>query len=296
MNWILIVVVAVALCSASCSHLRLLQKGVSDTLRPTGERIGTLACREITESSGIACSRVNKNILWTHNDSDNAPTLYAFNLKGEDLGRFTVMGAQNVDWEDMASYRKGRDSFLVISDAGDNLEQRPFYTLYVVEEPYVNPRKRNVKGVAQVTRKIDFQFDDGPQNCEAIAVDPETEIVYLVSKHGRAGCKIYELPIPAEPVAVPVTAKTVLKTDLCDTTAMDISGDGRKAILLTYTEAYAFTRQKGESWAQAFSLKPAPVEVPFRKQGESVAYDMDGKVLYLTSEGDASPLLVVDAP
>ena len=170
MNWILIVVMAVALCSASCSHLRLLQKGVSDKLRPTGERIGTLACEGITESSGVACSRVNKNVLWTHNDSDNAPVLYAFNPKGEDLGQFTVMGAQNVDWEDMASYRKGRDSYLVISDAGDNLEQRPFYTLYVVEEPYVNSRKRNVKGVAQVIRKI-----SGGHMCSAREPPASTE-------------------------------------------------------------------------------------------------------------------------
>ncbi len=294
MNWILIVVVAVAFCSASCSHLRLLQKGVSDTLRPKGERIGTLACSEITESSGMACSRVSKNVLWTHNDSDTSPTLYAFNLQGEDLGRFNVIGAQNIDWEDMASYRKGRDSFLVISDAGDNLEKRPFCTLYVVKEPYVNPRKRNAQGVAQVIRKIDFQFDDGPQNCEAIAVDPESEIVYMVSKHGHGGCSIYELPIPEEPMATPMTAKTVLQTDLCDTTAMDISADGRKAILLTYTEAYEFVREKGESWVQAFSRKPALVEVPFRKQGEALTYDIEGKALYFTSEGVASPLLAID--
>jgi hypothetical protein len=40
------------------------------------ERLGTLP-DELAESSGVAVSRTQPGVLWSHNDSGDGPTLYA---------------------------------------------------------------------------------------------------------------------------------------------------------------------------------------------------------------------------
>src|SRR5678815_6027173 len=51
----------------------------------------------VKESSGIAASHFNTNILWTHNDSGGGPFVYAFDRQGKHRGVWRVTGAQAVD-------------------------------------------------------------------------------------------------------------------------------------------------------------------------------------------------------
>ena len=73
-------------------------------------------------------------------------------------------------------------------------------------------------------------------------------------------------------------------------TAMDVSPDGRRAVVLTYGNAYEFVRSENEDWAAAFAREPRPIRMPLRIQGESICYGPDGKTLYLTSEKLPTPL------
>ena len=73
-------------------------------------------------------------------------------------------------------------------------------------------------------------------------------------------------------------------------TAMDISPDGRRAVVLTYGSAYEYSRGEDEDWAQALSRPPRELVMPARRQGESICYGLDGKTLYLTSEKLPTPL------
>ena len=41
-------------------------------------------------------------MLWSHNDSGDAPTLYAIDLKGTLLAKVAVLDAVAIDWEDIA--------------------------------------------------------------------------------------------------------------------------------------------------------------------------------------------------
>src|SRR5262249_9269918 len=58
--------------------------------------------QSIRESSGIAASRRNAGVFWTHNDSGDGPFIYAFDRQGKHRGVWRVAGAGAVDWEDMA--------------------------------------------------------------------------------------------------------------------------------------------------------------------------------------------------
>src|SRR6185295_4584513 len=84
--------------------------------------ITTIKEKSITESSGLAASRTAPGAYWTHNDSGDGPFIYAFDTRGNMLGIFRVTGANNRDWEDIATGPGPRPnhSYLYIGDTGDN--------------------------------------------------------------------------------------------------------------------------------------------------------------------------------
>ena len=258
-----------------------------------GRQLATLANPAIRESSGLACSRLLPDVFWTHNDSGDAPRLYAFNLKGEDLGTYKITGAKAVDWEDIASFQKDGRSFLLIGDIGDNASQRKIYTLYMVPEPRLDPRKRGAAGRTEPAHPIDFRYEDGPHNCEAVAIDPTTMTVYLVVKVLGFEAKVYALPLRGSLRGSTLVARAIGTLRLSVASAMDISPDGLRAIVLTYGDAYEYVRCSDETWAQAFARPGRALRMPPRAQGESICYGSDGKTLYLTSERVPTPLLQV---
>jgi len=258
-----------------------------------GRELCKLANAEIYESSGLACGRRNRNVFWTHNDSGGGRYIFAFNSKGEDLATYRLQGAINRDWEDMASCTLDGRSFLLIGDIGDNSEWRDDCTIYVVPEPPVSPKKRGVQGEVRVAMAIDFRYEDGPHNCEALAIDPTTRTILIVTKSPRAKCRVYALPLPRRASRDVLVARAIAAPKVPAATAMDISPDGLRAVILTYANAYEYTRRPGEKWSAAFSRQPRILRMPPRRQGESICYGPDGKTIYLTSEGAPAPLLEV---
>lgn len=258
-------------------------------------KVATLANQKICESSGLAPSRLKGGLFWTHNDSGDGPRIYAFNSEGEHLAVYTVTGAAARDWEDMASVRAGGKSLLLIGDIGDNRRSRKTCTLYVVPEPAVGTKERPVDGQVRVGQKIEFAYADGPRDCEAVAVDATSGTIYLVSKEGLK-CGVYALPWPRAgtgSAATPLAARRIASIKIPPAVAMDMSPDGRRAVVLTYGDAYEFARVATETWADAFARKPRKLAMPRRNQGESICYGPDGKTLYLTSEFAPTPLLEV---
>ena len=88
-------------------------------------------------------------------------------------------------------------------------------------------------------------------------------------------------------------AKPVATLTIPTTSAMDISPDGLRALVLTYGDAYEYTRQAGEDWSRGFARQPRVIKMPARRQGESACYGPDGVTIYLTSEKTPTPLIEV---
>ena len=257
-----------------------------------GKEIARLANPAVTESSGLAANRRRDGVFWTHNDSGDKPVIYAFNSKGEDLGFYLIKDARAADWEDMASFAIGKKCFLLIADVGDNQARRKSCTLYFVAEPAVRARRERPVSVPVAVR-VDFTYEDGPHNCESVAVDPVRKEILLVSKTGGGACKAYVLPLPKKKVVNNAVAKAVGTLRIPTTTAMDVSPDGLRVVVLTYGDAYEYTRKKDEDWKAAFARAPRTIKMPRRAQGESICYGRDGRTLYLTSEKAPCPLLQV---
>lgn len=265
-----------------------------------GRELAKLACKEINESSGLAAGRANKGVFWTHNDSGSAAKLYAFGAKGEHLATLRVTGATARDWEDMASFSLGRRHFLLIGDVGDNNAARDRCCLYIVPEPRLQPGKRGQERSVKPLQTIHFRYEDGPHNCESVAIDPGSRTIYLVSKKSGRACKLYALDWPARLGRSELVAKPVASLTIPTTTAMDISPDGLRMVVLTYGNAWECVRRPKEGWVDALARAPRQIRMPRRVQGESICYGIDGKTLYLTSEckgkNSASPSPLLEVP
>lgn len=253
-------------------------------------KLANLANKAITESSGIACSRNQPGVFWTHNDSGNDARLYAFDRKGRDLGSCLLDGVEAFDWEDIASYTLDGKNYLLVGDIGNNGLNADVQLLHLVEEPPLDPQSGLKVKRVPVVQTIHLAYEDKPRNCEALGVDPVTRTVLLVSKEKKPESHVYALAWPKGDPKKVHTARKIATLKLPLVTGMDISPDGRRAVVGTFRHGYEFHRGAGEDWAAAFARKPVEIELPERVQGEAICYGPDGKTLYLTSERRPTPL------
>ena len=256
---------------------------IGDVVYGVPQQIATLANQKIRESSGLAASRVERGLFWTHNDSGDEQRIFAFDAAGRDRGEFRIPQAQASDWEDMASVLIDGKPYLILADIGDNARRRESCALYVIKEP--TSQKKTIK-----TRKIRFRYQDGPRDCESVAIDPVSKHIFLVTKAFVIRNPIYQLAWPDLDSDDVLVARRIGSVRLTLVTAMDIAADGRRTVMVTYGNAYEFQRRGEESWRDAFARSPSLIEMPQRRQGETICYGQDSRTLYLTSEMTPTPL------
>ena len=266
------------------------------------ERTGYLPS-SLGESSGVAVSRRQEGVLWSHNDSNNENRLYAINLQGVELATFRVQGAENRDWEDIAigpCPRRNGDC-LYIADTGDNLHRRETVSIYVIPEPEISSSDRGLLGDTEHIQKIDLRFEDGPQDVEAMAVGPRGEIL-LVTKGRRTPIHTYvisrlQLLVGPETIARSKIDSGIQRLQMLGrwVTGGAISPSGKRVVLRTYTELFFYT------YDESGSLMPQsdPCFIGASEpQGEGVDF-LDENTVILTSEtltGRPGPITLVRCP
>jgi hypothetical protein len=223
-----------------------------------------------------------------------ARLLYAVGIDGADLGTFRVEGAKNFDWEALASFRWQDTAYLLIADVGDNWEQRQTVTLYVVKEPVITATGIDSGRVATIAWQIRFTYEDGPLDCEAVAVDAARQRVFLLSKR-RLTPVLYELALqPIDQDTIAVAHRLTAVPHFNWPTAMDLTPDGLSAVVLTYNNGYLFKRRQNEHWPNAFKRKPQRLRFDRLFQQEAVSFGFYGKSVFVTSERIPAPLVRID--
>jgi len=71
----------------------------------------------------MAFSGQQDNLLWVINDSGNDATLFAITTRGNTIASYEI-ATDNRDWEDLAQFNVNGESFLLITDIGDNLRNQ----------------------------------------------------------------------------------------------------------------------------------------------------------------------------
>jgi hypothetical protein len=266
---------------------------------------GSLEAPPKQEASGVAASRRAKDILWTHDDSGGAPVLYAIDTAGKKRGSIRVTGVKNEDWEDVAGFSREGKPWLLVADTGDNDAKRDTVRVHVLEEPLTAQLKPTADLEVAPTYSLRIRYEDGPRDCESVAVDAIEGAIYLLTKRD-APPRLYRVPLGAsrekQVVArylgpVPELAGTspidtlfkhVAGKRAAWPTGFDISSDGRLAVVLTYGAPVVFARQGKEPWAETFKREPTRLLFHGLPQAEGVCFAGDGSAIYVVSETTAA--------
>ena len=256
------------------------------------------------ESSGLAVSRRKAGLLWIANDSGNGPDLYLAGTDGSYQGTLHINRAANIDWEDLDSFFWNGVPWLLVADTGDNGARRNFCTIYLLPEPSIPDSGQIAEAVP--AGMIVFRYEDGPRDCEAVAVDPASEKILLISKRTNPPV-LYEIPLRlgksgeiqiAKRIGV-VHVERPLESPMVpygnQPTGLSISPDGSQAAVLTYYGVFLFRHQNGEAWEKTFSRKPEMLAPHRQKQAEAITFSRDGKTIFVLSEGTTPPIVTYRA-
>lgn len=268
-------------------------------------KIANLKNPAINESSGLAASRLNPKVYWTHNDSGDGPLVYAFDSTGESRGVFRVAGAQARDWEDMAigpGPERGK-SYLYLGDIGDNNEVREEMVVYRVVEPTLTAAdktstklKPRTTGPAEAIR---LRYPDGKHDAETLLVHPTSGNLYVVTKIMLRNASVYVATAPLSAGQV-ITLKRIGEIKIPSLlggvlTGGSISPDGRRVAFCDYMQGYEAELPAGsKNFDDIWKQKITSFNLGQREQGEAITYRSDGKALLATSEGKSPPLYQVE--
>ncbi len=249
--------------------------------------IARLPAGAALESSGIVRSRRHEDLLWSLNDSGNAPRLYALHRDGSPYLKteepqtpgVLIEGAKNVDWEDLATFADGT---LIIADLGNNQNARQDLALYFVPEPDPTAAR------SAPARRFPVRFPDQasfppPANalnfdCEAVFVADGQ--VYCLTKHrSDARTKLYRLDNPRE--------NEINTLSLVDdfeiggkVVAADYDESGRRLLVLTYRTVWLFEREAPGSSFFRGRISRRDFALP---QSEAICF-ADGETAFMTDE------------
>jgi hypothetical protein len=237
-----------------------------------------------TELSGLARSRTQRDVLWSHNDSGAGPELYGLRTDGRVAAYPQVAGAQAVDWEDIATGPGAHGSaVLYIGDIGDNAAARPTIDVYRVAEPKVGD------AVTAQAARLTLRYPDRPHDAEALLVDPIRGDLVVVTKF-IGGARAYRTSARARAGTYTLTAGP--SVDLSFVTAGDVSADGRVVVLRGYDRVGVWVRRGRERLTTTLARAPcaSPTSLIGEGQGEAIALDRRGTSFVTVPEGSPATL------
>jgi hypothetical protein len=246
----------------------------------------------LTEASGVAASRNNANVLWTHNDSGNPAVIYAIDTFGRLLGKYNLPG--NVDNEDIAigPGPVTNVSYIYVGDIGDNTATRANIKIYQIPEPavygrqYTNPPTITPKGA----RTITLNYPDGPRDAEALMVDSVTGDLFIFTKESPT--RMYT----ASKALLDTTSSfglTFVQTVIIGfPNAADISSSGNEIVLRNENFARLWLRANGQDVPTALAGTAIPIPVTGTPNGEvngeAIGFDAVGRGYFTLSDSSVT--------
>jgi hypothetical protein len=260
----------------------------------------------LDEVSGIAAGIASPGVVYVQNDSGDRPRFFALDARtGHVLAIYTVPGARNVDWEDLAVAPDAAGVPSVwIADIGDNEGVRGQVQIYRVPEPHVELTWSDRAQTTARPRVWRLRYPHGPVDAESLAVSPRG-VAYVITKSPVGRSLAYEAP--SSPGHSVRTLRAVGEIAFSPTgtpgpfgpigqltaTGAAISPDGRLLAVRTYTDAYLW-RLGPAGVAAALGTRPVREPLPRQPQGEGIGFS--GGRLLIDSEHVGSAVYSVALP
>ena len=264
-----------------------------------GVALGTVTVKALDEASGIAASRRNSGVLWTHNDG-SGQDIYALSTHAAPLATFDFDKSVE-DTEDIAVGPGPLDgvSYLYVGDIGGNSFPsggRSSVKIVRIPEPSVDlawagdPRSTNFDGVETFT----LEYPDGSYDAECLMVDPLSGDVLVATKQ-EAGARLYRANITTLTNKSTVTMQYVSTVSFNLASGGDISADGTQIVLRREDFAMSWVRATNQTVGAALAAAGLSMPVigpPGEPNGEAVALLPDRTGYVTISEGE-NPVLYI---
>lgn len=234
---------------------------------------------QLKENSGMAT--YGDGTVWLIEDSGNKAEIYQVDLKGNLLKTFTVKGASNKDWEDLAQDKEGN---LYIADTGNNHNDRKNLVIYKVNNP------NHEKGDKINAEKIQFRYPEQkqfPPKKKDLLYDAEAlfyrdDYLFLITKNrstpftGKA--LVYKIPSTKGNYQATLIGDLVTCADenRCKVAAADISADGKTVVLLGSGMLWVYTDYEGDNFTKG---NMRTIDLRTASQLEAVSFVNDTTLL-----------------
>jgi hypothetical protein len=241
----------------------------------------TIKDDRLTAVSGMA---VRADGTWVLND--RGAVLYRLRpdcsvAAERDLGpELKKLGITLTDVEDLAV---GPDGWLWLSDSGGNRKARSSVTLV------------GWKDAETPVRTVELRYASGTHDAETLMFDSVGRAVVVTKVPGSAPAEVFasRLPLSSGTGTQNLTLVGTTSLPRADgagrgsrlVTAGDVDRTGTYVVLRTYTNAWEFDAPDGDVAEALVSGQPRLVPLPETKQGEAIAYSLDGSELLTTGEG-----------
>jgi hypothetical protein len=266
-------------------------------------KVGELDVAVIMEASGIATSLRGARLY--HINDGEAAQFFVTNVQGGALQAVRIANFTPRDMEDIALGPCGSHTCLHVADVGDNAEQRQSVQIALIREA------ATFSAEVAPERVLTVRYPDGAHDAEAVAVHPVSGDLLLATKIrfnqqrpsqlfrlsaaqiAAGGEQIFEavgtIPVAALSESLGANPRRVI-------TAMDLSPDGNRLLLLTYDAfieiALGSNAALPDTWTQGLSHRATAI-APLL-QPEAITYDRDGQTILYSTEsirGSAAPLM-----
>jgi hypothetical protein len=259
---------------------------------------GNLESPDLEEASGIAASKCQSDVYWTHNDSGDDALLFAIDSKGKHLGVWKVGNAANRDWEDIEAIKGGDKCYVLIGEIGDNDHKYERIAVYRVEEPAVTPEAATSTAknpLAAANASVAYiTYPNEKHDAEALMAHPTGGEIYILTKSRNSPSHIYKFTpkFEGETQTLTFVGKiTVPAIPNGSITGGDISSDGKRVVLCDYFSGYELALPDGSaSFDEIWKQKPLRIDLGERTLGEAVAYSADGSFVIAVSEKKHTPV------
>jgi hypothetical protein len=280
----------------------------------TTRTIAVRAPRALVENSGTAMSATQPGIVFTFNDSDNDPMLFALDTTGAARGIWRLVGARNDDWEAASIGPCGSDPAALavprcvyVGDVGDNEASKRSRVIYRVREPTVGDSA--MRGEIEPER-LTYRYEDHAHDVEAIYVGPRADVFIITKRPLRSSlvrlrpALVFSIPASAWSERGDVVARLVDSLPLVPGSAplrqitdAALSPDARWLAVRTYAQVFVFATDTA-SGRVITSIAPTVCNVIElgEQQGEGIGWLGVSGELLLTSEGNDEPFRVIDCP
>lgn len=255
------------------------------------EALGRFDREQLPEASGVIRSRQHPGIYWVHNDSGNAPWLFAVRRDGSIVRRFRL-AIPNIDWEDIGIDDAGH---LYVGDIGNNTSLLRVRTIYQLDEPDpAIPEDPAHDRPLKPKRTLSYVLPQGNRfDAEGLFIDRGKAVV--VAKYlDRREAELFVVGLDGGEhadgalAARPVRSLGRLAGFNEPVTGADLSPDGTMLAVCSYAVTRVYRRDAGgEKWQPL-------AEVRYRSRPiEGIAWD--GRDLVLAAEDGLGLFLLREA-